>query len=116
MRRKCVGIHACRIELTAVQRRLIHFAAHRLIVRILTMAAARCASARRGRRAAPRSWLATSVTPESDKNAARDSTCSTRRPISFGYLEVQADPFTIDENEARLDQLLAGGIEVRVSA
>jgi len=88
------------------------------------MAPTRCASARRGRSAAPRSLLATTVTSEPDKNAAlreesrgaRASTGSTRRPISFGYLEVQADPFTIDENEARLDQLLAGGIEVRVSA
>ena len=84
------------------------------------MAPTRCASARRGRSAAPRSLLATTVTPEPDKNAesrsARASTCSTRRPLRFGYLQVQADPFTIDENEARLDQLLAGGIEVRVSA
>lgn len=98
----------------------------RLIVRVRTMAPTRCASARQGRSAAPRSLLATTVTSEPDKNAAlreesrsaaaRDSTCSTRRPISFGYLQVQADPFTIDENEARLDQLLAGSIEVRVSA
>ena len=98
----------------------------RLIVRVRTMAPTRCASACRGRRAAPRSLLATTVTSEPDKNAAlreeshsaaaRDSTCSTGRPISFGDLQVQADPFTIDENEARLDQLLAGGIEVRVRA
>lgn len=80
------------------------------------MAPTRCASARRGRRAAPRSLLATAVTPESDKIAARDSACSTRRPLRFGYLQVQADPFAIDENEARLDQLLTGGIEVRVNA
>lgn len=84
-----MGIHACRIEITAVQRLLIHCVAPiRLIVRVRTMAPTRCASARQGRGAAPRSLLATTVTSEPDKNAAlreesrsaaaRDSTCSTR--------------------------------------
>jgi hypothetical protein len=53
---------------------------------------------------------------ESCSAATRDPACSTRRPISFGYLQVQADRFAIDQNKARLEQLLAGGIEVRVSA